>query len=315
MKPNIVISECINLKPVRYNGGIVNDEFAKKLSEYVNYIPVCPEVAIGMGVPRNPVILIEKDNDIKMIDPQTQKDYTDHIIQFSQDFLKNLKDIDGFLLKSKSPSCGVKSAKKYIQNNKVAVGKINGLFAQKVVENFPDIPVEDEGRLKDNNIRRNFLVKIFSFSDLRYTLQNTKDINQLIDFHKRYKYLLMLYNQTNLKKLGQLVANWKKIGLEETKIQYETIFKKSLHKTPSVKSHINVLQHIYGYFSKNLSKKEKEYIQNLFEKAINKKIDISVVIEYIKGFAFRFENEYLMVQKYFEPYPQDLNLTFSEDEF
>jgi len=315
MKPNIVISECINLKPVRYNGGIVNDEFAKKLSEYVNYIPVCPEVAIGMGVPRNPVILIEKDNDIKMIDPQTQKDYTEQIIQFSQDFLKNLKDIDGFLLKSKSPSCGVKSAKKYIQNNKVAVGKTNGLFAQKVIENFPDIPVEDEGRLKDNNIRRNFLVKIFSFSDLRYTLQNTKDINQLIDFHKRYKYLLMLYHQTNLKKLGQLVANWKKIGLEETKIQYETIFKKSFHKTPSVKSHINVLQHIYGHFSKNLSKKEKEYIQNLFEKAINKKIDISVVIEYIKGFAFRFENEYLMVQKYFEPYPQDLNLTFSEDEF
>lgn len=243
-----------------------------------------------------------------MVEPERGRDYTEEMNKFSENFLKSLKDIDGFLLKSKSPSCGVKSAKIYKEGDKVLIGKENGLFARKAMEVFPDIPVEDEGRLKDENIRRNFLIKVFSFADLRYNLENAGDIEKLINFHQRYKYLLMLYHQKNLKKMGQILAEWKRMGLEETKKQYEKIFKKSFHKMPSVKNHINVLNHIYGHFSKYLSRKEKEHIQRMFDRALKGKMDIYIVIEYIKGFAFRFENEYLMRQVYFEPYPPDLNL-------
>lgn len=306
MRPNIVISRCINLEPVRYNGGIVNDEFAKKLEKFVNFIPVCPEVDIGMPVPRLPVILVKEDNTLKMIEPETNKDYTNQLNLFSENFINSLKNIDGFLLKSKSPSCGVKSAKIYKRGNKSSIGKRSGLFAQKAIEKYPYLPVEDEGRLKDKDIRTNFLIKIFAFANLRETLSTVDNINTLIKFHERYKYLLMLYNQTNLKKLGHLLANWKDISLEETKKQYEEIFRRSFNKKPSVRSHVNVLQHIYGYFSKYLTAKEKDYILKMFDRLLDKKIELNTVVAYIKSFAFRFENEYLINQAYFNPYPEEL---------
>jgi uncharacterized protein YbbK (DUF523 family) len=174
-KPRIVISRCLNIEPVRYNGGIINDEFSKKLLDYVEYITVCPEVDIGMPVPRPTVLLYKKGDQIRMIEPNSMRDYTDEMLNFSETFLKSLGEVDGFLLKAKSPSCGVKDTKLYQENLKGLInGRSSGLFAQKAMEYYPYLPIEDEGRLNDYWIRRDFLTKIFSHARFRYLKKTTK---------------------------------------------------------------------------------------------------------------------------------------------
>lgn len=307
LKPKIIISRCLNIEPVRYNGGIVNDEFSKKLLNYVDYITVCPEVDIGMPVPRPSVLLYKKDDKIRMIEPNSKKDYTDELLEFSYRFLKSLKDIDGFLLKSKSPSCGVKDTKLYQENLKGLInGKSNGLFAQSVMEIFPYLPVEDEGRLNDYWIKRDFLTKIFTFSRFRDLKGNIKSIEDLITFHKKHKYLIMLYSPNSLKKLGNIVANWKTIGLENTLAEYEKEFYIAFSKKSNINKHVNVIQHIYGHFNNKLTEGERKHILKMIEKFSNNKIQLESLIEYLKSFIYRFNDKYLKEQYYLEPFPEDL---------
>ncbi|MEZ0323594.1 MAG: DUF523 and DUF1722 domain-containing protein [Hydrogenothermaceae bacterium] len=306
-RPKVVISRCINIASVRYNGGIVVDEFAKRLGQFVDYVDICPEVDIGMPVPRPSVLLARFPDKIKMIEPISKIDYTEKIEDYSKRVMESFKDIDGFLLKSKSPSCGVGDTKLYKEDLVHSIGKTDGIFARFAKTYFPYLPVEDEGRLHDIWIKRDFLTKIFRFAEARNAFPKINSINELIKFHQNNKYLLMLYSPSKQKKLGQIIANWDKIGLEETVNQYRDLFYQSLLKRPGLKSHINVLQHIYGHFSEFLKPSEKRHIHNLLNRALNGSIDIKAVVEYIKGFVFRFDDEYLKNQTYLFPYPQELD--------
>ncbi len=308
MKPIIVLSRCLNRERVRYNGGLINDEFVNKLENYIDFITVCPEVDIGMSVPRAPVILVRLNDEIRIIEPISQEDFTERMINFSKNFLSNLKEIDGFILKAKSPSCGVGDAKLYSQDFKKYIGKTNGLFANYAKEFYPYLPIEDEGRLNDYWIRQNFLTKAFAYADLRSLKNNFKKITDLIRFHQNYKYLIMLYSPNNLKKMGSLVANWEKLGLEKTFEKYEELFKDTFSKRQSIKAHINVIQHIYGHFSDFLKPKEKRHFQTLLDKLREDRIYLKVLLEFIRNFAYRFEDEYLLSQKYINPYPLDLEV-------
>ena len=306
-KPRIVLSRCLNIEPVRYNGGIVNDEFSKKLLNYVDYIAVCPEVDVGMPVPRPSVLLYKKDNQIRMIEPSSMKDYTQEILNFSQEFLASVGEVDGFLLKAKSPSCGVKDAKLYQENLKGLInGKTSGLFAQKAVEYYPYLPVEDEGRLNDYWIKRDFLTKIFSYARLRYLKDNYKDINDLLKFHQEHKYLLMLYDPYVLKQMGNLLAGWKKYGLNQTMDHYVNLFYKALSKKSNLNKHLNVIQHIYGHFSNKISNSEKKHLLRMIDKFKNNRLQLEGLLEYIKSFIYRFNDSYLKSQFYLNPFPEEL---------
>jgi uncharacterized protein YbbK (DUF523 family)/uncharacterized protein YbgA (DUF1722 family) len=306
-KPRIVISRCLNIEPVRYNGGIINDEFSKKLLDYVEYIAVCPEVDIGMPVPRPTVLLYKKGDQIRMIEPNSMKDYTDEMLEFSKTFLKSLGEVDGFLLKAKSPSCGVKDTKLYQENLKGLInGRSSGLFAQKAMEYYPYLPIEDEGRLNDYWIRRDFLTKIFSHARFRYLKNNYKDINDLLKFHQEHKYLLMLYDPHTLKQMGNLLANWKKYGLDETMKRYESLFHRVLSKRSNSNKHSNVLQHIYGHLSEKISDSEKRHLLKMLDKLRKGKLQLETLLEYIKGFIYRFNDKYLQSQIYLNPFPEEL---------
>jgi len=306
-KPNIVISKCINISPVRYNGGIIRDEFAEKLGKFVNYIPVCPEVEIGLGVPRPPIDLIRtKEGRIRVVDLKLNRDYTDAMVEFSQKFLESLKNIDGFLLKSKSPSCGVKSARLHNFDGKGIIGKTSGIFATMAMEHFPDLPIEDEGRLIDPGIRRNFLVRIFALSDLRENFLQKDEISALLEFHSRYKYLLLTYSQPKLKEMGKILANWKGFGILEVKKAYENLFKQALKKTPSKKAHHNTILHILGHFSDKLSKGEKAFLSRLLNRFLSERTTLTTVLEILREFAIRFEDQYIKKQAYLYPYPEEL---------
>ncbi|MCX7988560.1 MAG: DUF523 and DUF1722 domain-containing protein [Thermodesulfovibrio sp.] len=303
MKPRILLSRCFS-QPVRYNGSIVNDEFVNKLKDYIEFIDFCPEMEIGLGVPRKRIIIVEEDNSKKLFQPETGRELTDIMIQYCQRTLNAVKDIDGFVLKAKSPSCGVGSTKLY--KNGAIVGKTYGFFANEIKKTFPLLPLEDEGRLRDEGIRKHFLIRIFAFAELREILKNAEP-KILVQFHSRYKYLLMTYSQKSLKELGQLVADGK-IPFEEKVHIYKDKFYEAFIRKPSIKRQVNTLMHLMGYVSKKLSHKEREHLINLINKYSYGKIQLKVIIELLKSLAYRFDSEYILIQKYLEPYPEDLDV-------
>ncbi|MGB9722038.1 MAG: YbgA family protein [bacterium] len=300
-KPRIVISKCFSY-PVRYNGGIVYDDFVEKLKGFVEYNLVCPEMEIGLGVPRQKIIIIKESNRKLLFQPETGRNLTEDIRKFTDDFVEKVKDIDGFILKSKSPSCGINSAN-YYQNKKI-IGRTDGFFAEGIKDNFPELAVEHEGRLKNSELREHFLIRIFSFAEFR-KLKEEYNANDLVKFHTRYKYLLMTYNQKNLREMGKVVADGK-VNIKEKLEIYEKLFYNTFVKKPSRTKHFNTILHIYGYFSNNLNQKERKHFLNLLEKYKNGNVELRVIIEMIRNFAYRLEDSYLLNQKYLTPFPENL---------
>ncbi len=306
-RPRVVVSACLNLKPVRYNGQEVRDEFVLRLLPYCEVIEVCPEVSIGLGVPRDRIIVYKKDEGFGLSQPSTGLELTDKMESFTGEFLRSLRDIDGFILKSKSPSCGVSNTKVYRNpEGKEFYSKGKGFFAMRVLENFQDLPVEDEGRLKSPELREHFLTRLFALADLRESTGRMQEVSELMEFHQRYKYLLMAHSQVKLKAMGRLVANAKMENFRETLEEYRRLFIEALKRRPSVGQHVNTIIHIFGHLSKNFNPQEKAHFMRLVENNRGGKIDRKILLEFLRSYAYRFENQYLMTQTYLQPYPEDL---------
>ena len=206
-KPNVVISRCITFAPVRYNGQLIPDLFVEKLKPFVNFIPVCPEVEIGLGVPREPVRIVLVNGERRLIQPATGSDFTKRMEDFAESFLSSLGDVDGFILKRGSPSSGLRNVKIYATVEKSApVGKGPGVFGGAVLERFPSLAVEDELRLINIKIREHFLTRIFTFAGFREIKKSGK-MKDLVRFQSENKYLFTAYNQKELRCLGKIVAN------------------------------------------------------------------------------------------------------------
>jgi uncharacterized protein YbbK (DUF523 family) len=167
-KPIIVVSKCLGFDHCRYNGLIINDDFVEKLKAYVEFKPVCPEVEIGLGIPREPIRVVDIGGDIRLIQPDTGRDLTETMQDFANSFLDSVGTVDGFILKSRSPSCGIKDVKIYsgTKNDSMVLEKSGGFFGKAVIEKFPYLAIEDEGRLKNFRIREHFLTKLYHFDKL-----------------------------------------------------------------------------------------------------------------------------------------------------
>lgn len=300
-KPKILVSACFE-KAVRYNGGLIFDAIVERLKPWIEPVYFCPEVATRLGVPRPILIIKKEDKKEKLIQPSTGKDYTEEMYQTLKKELEELPEIDGALLKSKSPSCGVRSAKVY-QNEKV-VGKTDGFFVKTLYQKFPNLPVEDEGRLKDKTIYYSFLTAIFSRAEWRST--NTYfEMKDLINFHSRYKYLLKTFNEEKTKLLGKILAD-PNFSFDEKKNLYEKIFKEILSFKPSRKKHTNTLYHLLGFFKNKITPREKNHLIKLIEEFRKGKLELRVPLELIRSLALRFEEKYVLNQKYLNPFPEDL---------
>ncbi|MDP2981875.1 MAG: DUF523 domain-containing protein [Candidatus Latescibacter sp.] len=166
VKPRVVFSRCLGFACCRYDGMCISDEFVDKLREQVECITVCPETEIGLGVPRDPIRVISTQNGRTLFQPSTGRNLTGEMQVFSAAFLDSLPMIDGFILKGRSPSCGIKGVEQFSPEGKI-IGKGTGIFGDAVMKRFPHLVVEDEGRLKDRKNRELFLVKIFAFARLR----------------------------------------------------------------------------------------------------------------------------------------------------
>ncbi|MBN6187823.1 DUF1722 domain-containing protein [Aneurinibacillus sp. BA2021] len=306
VKPTIVVSKCLEFEACRYNGQKVPDGFISKLMPHVNFIPVCPEVEIGLGTPRETIRIVQDGERNRLIQPKSGLDVTEEMQDFARNFAASLENVDGFILKNRSPSCGIKDVKVYSASDTPAVlHKGSGLFAAEVLKRYEYAAAEDEGRLKNFRIREHFLTKLYAGSAFR-EVKAQQSLKALVQFQSDNKYLFMAYNQKELKVLGGIVANHERKPVGEVLAQYESHLAKLFARVPRYTSHINVMMHIMGYFSDQLSKRERDHFLALLEKYRDGKLPLSSPLSVLRSWVVRFDQEYLLRQTYFEPYPDDL---------
>ena len=305
-RPNVVISKCLGFESCRWNGAVIPDDFVDSLKPHVNYQPVCPEVEIGLGVPRDPIRIVDTGQGPRLIQPSTGRDVSRTMRDFTDTFLGSLSEIDGFILKYRSPSCGMKGVKIYAGTEKGAASTPGpGFFGGPVVERFPGAAIEEEGRLRNFRLREHFLTRLFTMADFR-KVQKAGAMRDLVQFQAANKFLLMAYNQKELRILGRLVANPEKRPPADIFEQYAEHLASALSRPPRYVSNINVLMHALGYFSGELSAREKGFFLDALERYRNEKVPLSVPLNLARAWVIRFGQEYLEQQTFFLPYPEAL---------
>ena len=305
-RPTIVVSKCLGFAACRYNGLSISSDVVKALMPHVDFVPVCAEVEIGLGVPREPIRVVSGPNGLRLLQPSTGADVTDRMTRFAASFLDSLAIVDGFILKSRSPSCGVRDVKVFRGVEKeAAVGKGSGFFGAAVVEKFPGHPVEDEGRLLNFRIREHFLTSLYALARFRAARARLA-MRDLVGYQARNKLLLMSYSQKEMRLLGKLVANSGKKAPSAVFDEYEAHLRAALAKPPKYVSNINVLMHAMGYFKEGLTPPEKAHFMASLEKYRAGKIPLSATIAIVNSWLARFGSDYLKQQTYFEPYPEEL---------
>lgn len=304
--PKVVVSKCLGFEACRYNGQLQKDDFISRLNNHVEFVTVCPEVSIGLSTPRNPIRIVNENGNMKLIQLKTDLDFTQNMFEFSEEFFGGLDKVDGFILKSRSPSCGIKDVKIYSSREKSAnSSKGRGLFGGTAIDRYPFIAIEDEGRLKDFKIREHFLTKLFMMTRFR-KIKVTQSPALLMKFHSDNKLLLMAYNQKELRILGNIVGNNDHKPIAEVFTEYEIHLSKALSKASRYTSNINVFMRAMGHFSERISHKEKEFILDTIEKYRKGLVPFSGPLYVIKSYIVRFDENSLINQTFFEPYPEEL---------
>ena len=310
-KIKIGVSSCLIGEKVRWNGDHKQNYFVREvLANYFEYVSVCPEMEVGMGVPRETVALYGNLEKSRMISKKTQTDWTRPMKNYIKDRLKSLThdDLCGYIFKSKSPSCGLGRIPVYSEfgSNKVRHG--SGMFAQAFTKAFPIVPTEDEGRLNDPRIRENFIVKVFSFYRLQALFKQKFSLGALVKFHTQQKFLLLAHSRKHYDTLGQLVAKPKAMGLEILKVKYGEIFMEALTFKATPKKNTDVLLHMMGFLKKILSKEEKKDILSVIEDYRKQLLPLIAPVTLIRHHVNKHKIEYLMGQAYLNPHPKELML-------
>lgn len=306
IKPQVVVSKCLGFAACRYNGATISDDFVHRLAPFVEFIPICPEVEIGLGVPRDPIRVVLIAAEPRLIQSTTERDVTAQMREFAAAFLATVTGADGFILKSRSPSCGLTDVKVYPRLGKASpVGKSYGFFGGAVLAHFPQLPIEDEGRLTNFRIREHFLTQLFTIASFR-AIKKSVTMKDLVQFHAENKYLLMAYHQQELRALGKIVANHEHKPPAEVFRAYEEHLLTALRRPPRYTSNINVLMHGLGYFSAELTAEEKAYFLDTLEQYRAAQAPLSVCLAILRAWIVRFGQQYLSQQTFFAPYPAEL---------
>ena len=305
-RPVVVVSKCLEFEACRYNGQAIRAPFILQLEPHAELKTVCPEVEVGLGIPRDPIRLVQIDRTLHLIQPSTGKDLTTAMRSFSERFLSEVGEVDGFVLKSRSPSCGIKDTKVHAGGDTPnPMGKGAGMFGAAVLERFPNAAVEDEGRLTNLQIRHHFLTKLFALASLRH-VKDVGTMAELVSFHTANKFILLAYHQRELRALGRIVANAERHPIERVLGDYERRFAHALARPARRNAHINVLMHALGYFSERLSADEKSFFLDALEVFREGRESLTGPLAVMQSWITRFDEDYLAGQRYFAPYPREL---------
>ena len=296
VKPILAMSLCLGDAKVRYDGAAIADPFVKRLLPFVDVKPVCPEVEIGLGVPRDPIRL----QDGRLVQPSTGEDLTERMRSFADRWLSGMGEVDGFLLKSRSPSCGVRDVKLFRGGQ--PAGRGSGLFAEAVLARHGALAIEDEARLSNFRIREHFLTKLFALAELR----GVKRMSDLVRFQARHKLLLLAYRETSMRALGRVVANPARRRFPGVVSDYRARFAEALSDLPKASAQANVLEHAMGFFKKELGPAEKALFLSSVRKLRAGRLPLSVPVGILRAWLARSPKPYLADQSYLDPYPEAL---------
>jgi uncharacterized protein YbgA (DUF1722 family)/uncharacterized protein YbbK (DUF523 family) len=305
-KPVVVISACLGFRNCRYNGQTLPHPFIERLRGFVEFRPVCPEMEIGLGVPRDPIRVVLRDGEKLLLQPATAREVSAEMNAFSEGYLEALEGVDGFLLKNRSPSCGIGDVKIY-QGTDPGASSIRGagLFGAAVLDRFPGYPVEDEGRINNFTIREHFLTQLYALTEFR-EVRKAGTIQALIAYHTRQKMQLLGYNQARFRELGRVVAAYRRGDVATTLGEYEAHLREALDKPPRYTSIINVLLHALGGMSKELTPEERRFFLGTVEEYRDERVPLSVPVRLLEAWSLRQDNRYLLGQSFLTPYPRAL---------
>jgi len=306
------ISSCLLGQEVRYDGGHKRDRFLTDvLGDYVTWVPVCPEVEIGLGTPR-PTIRLERMEDglARLVMPSSGEDLTDRMMEYADDRIRRLEKhaLAGYVLKKDSPSCGMERVKVRDPNGMPARNGV-GTFAAELLRLAPNLPVEEEGRLNDAKLRENFITRIFAYQRWRDLEQAGPTRRRLMEFHAAHKYVLMSRNQAGMRRLGRLLGETGRAdSIRDVAVTYRTGFTEVMRRAPGRKGHTNVLRHLAGYVSDGLDPGDRSELTESIGQYHEGLVPLIVPVTLLRHYVRKFEVDTLQNQVYLWPHPHELML-------
>jgi len=315
-KIRLGISACLLGQEVRYNGGHKRDAFlTDTLGRYVDWVDVCPEVEIGLGTPRPSMRLVRigqgEAAEVRLVTPETGVDHTEPMRSWAARRVEELArmELDGYVLKKDSPSCGMERVKLYPVDGGAPNKEARGLFAEALLRRLPHLPVEEEGRLNDPPLRENFISRVFAHARWRQAEAEGWTRAALMRFHEWHKLLLMARNQAGMRRLGRLLGeSTRKDGPGELARVYREGFTETMRRPPTRRGHTNMLQHMAGYVSDRLNPDDRQELRETIERYRLGLLPLIVPMTLLRHYVRKQEVEYLQGQAYLEPHPHELML-------
>jgi uncharacterized protein YbbK (DUF523 family)/uncharacterized protein YbgA (DUF1722 family) len=305
-RPVVVVSACLEFEKVRYDGQVIPCKIVRELEPYVDYITVCPEVAIGLGIPRDPIRIVKMSGEKRLIQPKTHEDITEKMNSFTTGFISSLPAVDGFIFKSKSPTIGLRGIKVYAGfEHAPAIERGSGFFAEQILHAYPGYPLEEDDRLRNETIRHSFLVQLFCFADFRRTAAE-RSLAALRAFHEKNHFLFAAYSSAVLRELEDVLSTSAGRTIETVLADYFVALKKlfSLHQTPEFR--IQAVQQLFGRYAELLRSEEQTFFAGVIEDYRQNKICFLCLLELLTAYALRFDDAFTLNQTLLEPYPKEL---------
>ncbi len=295
----IGISSCLMGQKVRFDGNPKESRFVtEELSKTFDFVPICPEMAIGLGVPRTPIHLVGNQETQRAVNIKDESiDVTTQLVEFGKSKARELTHISGYIFKKGSPSCGLFSVKIYKTANNV-LNNGTGLYAQQIIDAHPHLPVEEEGRLNDLQLRANFLQRVEVYHRWQKLLSSGVTNKALVEFHTRHKFMVLAHCETTYREMGRLVATSGKTNVNEIANKYFDMLMTGLKKPSTRGKHTNVVEHLLGYFKRHLDNHDKSEMRQLIDSYREGQVPRIVLLTMLKHYLRKFPSNYVGKQYY-----------------
>ena len=302
------ISSCLLGERERYDGGHKKSSYIMDtLGEYFDYRAFCPEMEIGLGVPRETIRLVQQDDTVRVVGSKNPDlDVTDALVASAHQQRDWHQKLFAYIVKKDSPSCGMERVKVFKKDTPHRIG--SGFYTKTLMENFPNLPIEEEGRLGDSVLRENFIHRVFIYRRWHELIDSGLTLNKLTDFHARHKLVLFSHNQDAARTLGNSLSNAHKLDLEQYAYSYISALMAILKIPATRRNHVNVLQHIQGYLKQYLDKDDKQELVESIERYRVGQLPLIVPITLLNHYFRKFPNEYIDRSYYLAPHPKELML-------
>ncbi len=308
----IGISACLLGEEVRFDGGHKRDSFlVETFGRYVDWVPICPEVDIGLGTPRESIRLVRSSRGVRLVGPRSDTDLTTRMRRYARRRVAELAraDLDGYVLKKDSPSCGLHRVRVYpVTEGQPPVRDGRGLFAEELAAKLPELPVEEEGRLSDPRLRENWVERVFVYARMKVLFGPGWTIGDLVVFHTAHKLQLLAHSPEDYRALGRLVAAAKSLPRTQLAADYRRGLMTAFTRLATTRKNANVLHHGAGHLKRSLDSPSRIELAGIIDDYRAGLVPLVVPITLLRHHVRRFGIDYLADQTYLEPHPRELML-------